>query len=121
MKNFTTSKIAKFIATFLIVSCFIIFNAECFSQQQDAWEDKSGELDYGSDNTWLYVGLGVLAAGAIVYFLITSSSDDESSDKDSSEKEKKENESGGYFNIETDSSGVIKLDSAYLKKLIDNK
>lgn len=121
MKNLTNSIINKLFASFLIVTCFLIFNTDCFSQQHDAWDDKSDELDYGSDNTWLYVGLGVLAAGAVTYFIITSSSDDDSSssEKDSSEKDKKE--SGGFFGLESVSEGVVKLDSAFVKKLIDDR
>lgn len=120
MKTLTTSKPSKLIATVLIVSCFLIFNTDSFSQESDKWHDQSDELDFGSDNTWLYVSLGVLAAGAITYFIITSSSSDDdssSSDKDSSEEEKKE--SGGYFGLESDSKGDVILDSASVKKLID--
>ena len=117
MKNFTTSKISKLIVSFLIVSCFLIFNADCFAQQ-NRWQDKTDELDYGSDNTWLYVGLGVLAAGAITYFIISSSSSD---DDDSSNKSKKKKESGGFTFTNLDPNIVKMADSLLIKRQSEEK
>ena len=67
------SIISKSVSVVLLVSCFLLFNSDSFSQQTDRWHPQ--ELETGSNNTWLYAVLGVIAAGTIAYLIFKPSSE----------------------------------------------
>ena len=103
-------KICKPVSLILVFSSLFLFSRDVFSQSASRW--KQQELEFGSDNTWLYITLGVLAAGTITYLIINSSSSDDSSGE---KKKKSENKA----NSKSDSTKIEKTDTTEIKKLIE--
>lgn len=69
------------LATFvLLISFLFLASNECFSQQSDKWNDQSDDLPGTSDNTWIYITVGVVAVAALVYFVFIAPSNDKSSE-----------------------------------------
>lgn len=94
---------------------------ECFSQNVDKWNDQSDDLP-GSDNTWIYITVGVVAVAAIVYFVFIAPSNDKSKDKSSELKNFNSNKFSTFKkdlkNIKSDFSSVKYLQSGNLKNIL---
>jgi predicted permease len=110
MLNNLLSKLSKPVALVLLISCFVFFNSNCYSQQTDSWDTSNQVGNDDASYTWLYITLGVLAAGAITYFIVKPSSTD-----DSSAQNKKEPKDTG---VKTDST-KSKTDTTEVKKVIE--
>lgn len=108
MKEKIYFHIVKMITVILIFTCFSFFTKNLTAQQADKWHDSSDELEFGSDNTILYIALGAVAAGlAVWYFAFKDSGDD---------KKEKGKTTYGKNNTGKDSTSFIKSDSSSVKK-----
>lgn len=110
------------LATFvLLISFWLLASNECFSQNVDKWNDQSDDLP-GSDNTWIYITVGVVAVAAIVYFVFIAPSNDKSKDKSSELKNFNSNKFSTFKkdlkNIKSDFSSVKYLQSGNLKNIL---
>ena len=101
------SIISKSVSVVLLVSCFLLFNSDSFSQQTDRWHPQ--ELETGSNNTWLYAVLGVIAAGTIAYLIFKPSSE-----KDKPGSTKKESDKDSY--TKSDSAKKTEPDSTDIER-----
>lgn len=108
MKNSKLNCFKRVIAILLLISCSALFSESSFSQQTDSWKDKSDELP-GTDLTWMYVTLGVVAAGLAVLFIVNSGPD-EPADKLGKSKDQ------STYQAQKDSTTIEKTDTTITVK-----
>lgn len=107
----------------LLISFLMLASNESFSQQNvDRWDDQSDELPGTSDNTWIYVTVGVVAVAALVYLLFIAPSDDKDNDKSSALKnfnsDKTSSFKKDFKNVKSGFSSGKYLKSANLKDML---
>ena len=102
----------------LIISCLSLFSNQCYSQNVDNWDDQSDELPGTSDNTWIYITIGVVAVAALVYFIFIAPSSDKSSELKNLSVKKLPSFKKDFKNIKSDFSSVKYLQSGNLKDIL---